>query len=143
MAGDLLMLRTTWLLMVLTLLLTGCAPLQSTDSNADRLQEQIRSGEAIAAGDKVCITTHNGVERCLSVSAVDDDYVHGYADSRESDDLPQSMPDDEVPDVEVAIEDIVRIDSLEASSTATGDFRNVLSLIFLGVGMIIANFANF
>lgn len=137
------MLRTTWLLMVLTLLLPGCASLQSNDIEADRLQEQVRSGEVIAAGDQVCITTRNGAEYCLLVSAVDEDYVHGYEDSRDYDDLPQSTPDDEAPAVEVAIEDIARIDTLEASGTATGDFRNVLSLIFLGVGMIIAAFANF
>jgi len=138
------MLRTTWLLMLLTLLLSGCSSLQPTDSDVDRLQEQIRSGEAIAAGDRACITLRNGAERCLIISAVDDDYVHGYADSREHDDLPQSMPDDGAPVVEVAIEDIVHIDTVEAASgAASGDFRNVLSLIFLGVGMIIANFANF
>lgn len=144
MAGDLLMLRTTWLLMALILVLPGCASLQPNDSDADSLQEQIHAGEAIAAGDRVCITTRNGAERCLRVSAVDDNYVHGYEDSRESDDLPQSTPDDEVPVVEVAIEDIVRIDTVEAASgAASGDFRNVLSLIILGVGMIIAAFANF
>lgn len=137
------MLRMTWLLMLLTLLLPGCASLQPTDSDVDRLQEQIRSGEAIAVGERVCITTRDGAGRCIHVSAVDDDYVHGYTDSWENDDLPQSAPDEWEPVVEVDIEDIARLDSLDAPGTATGDFRNVVSLIILGVGMIIANFANF
>lgn len=133
-----------YLFPVLVLLLSACASLQPADSDADRLQAQIRSGEAIAVGDRVCITTRNGAERCIFVSAVDDAYVHGYEDDQEHDDLPQPMPDDEMPVVDVVIEDIVRIDIVEAASgTVGGDFRNVLSLILLGVGMIIAAFANF
>ena len=74
----------------------------------------------------------------------DDAYVHGYEDDQAHDDLPQPMPDDEVPVVDVVIEDIVRIDTVEAvSGTVGGDFKNVLSLILLGAGMIIAAFANF
>jgi len=138
------MLRTKWLLTMLALLLSACASLQPVDDDAARLQEQIRDGEVIAAGDRVRITTRNGAGRVILVSEVGGGSVHGYEESSGHDDLPRGAPDDDAPVVDIAIEDIVRIEGMNAEAGIPAeDFKNALFLFAIGVMMIIAAFANF
>jgi hypothetical protein len=144
MAGGLQMLCTKWLLTMLALLLSACASLQPVNDDAARLQEQIRDGEVIAAGDRVRITTRDGTVRVILVSALDGGLVHGYEESPGHDDLPRGVPDDDAPVVDIAIEDIVRIEDMNAvAGIPAEDFRNALFLFAIGVMMIIAAFANF
>jgi hypothetical protein len=132
------------LLLLLVLLLSACASLQPADGDAARLQEQIRSGEAIAVGDRIRITTRTGAERGIVVSAVDDGYVHGYEESPEYDELPQTAPGDDAPVIDIAIEDIVHVEAAQAEAGASGgDLKDALFLFAIGVGMVIAAFANF
>ncbi len=135
---------TKCLLLMLVLVLSACASLQPADGDVARLQEQIRSGEAIAVGDRIHITTRNGAERGIVVSAVDDGYVHGYEESPEYDELPQAAPGDDAPVVDIAIEDIVRVEAAEAEAGVSGgDLKDALFLLAIGVGMVIAAFVNF
>ena len=132
--GGLLMAYLRCLLPVLVLLLPGCSTLQLVDEDTVELREEIRGGELIAAGDRVDITTRDCTVYRLVVSEVRDGYIHGYAVSQVSDELPQAVPSDNTPAVDIAIDDIVRIDTenAEDNTCIEHDFY-VRLVLFMGV----------
>ena len=135
------MYRMLWLLPMLTCLLTGCATLQPADDDVAGLQERIRSGEAVAVGELVRVTTRDGAQHMLTVTAVDGDVLYG----REAvDDLPPDAEADTGEAVGIAIGDIARLVHAGAGPGPTADdFRNALFLFAIGVMAVIAAFVNF
>jgi hypothetical protein len=125
---------TKYFLPMLVLLLSACASLQPLDGEVSTLQEEIRGGEVIAAGDRAAITTRDGALRSILVHSVDDGFVRGYEASHVADGMPQTPPD-----VDIAIDDIVH---LEVAQTETDipdiDKPYVLYVILFGVVSIVA-----
>jgi hypothetical protein len=135
------MLRILWLLPMLACLLPGCATLQPDGDDVAGLQERIRSGEAVAVGEQVCVTTRDGGERTLTVTAVDGDVLYGL---ETIDDLPPDAAADNGETVGIAIGDIVHVEQVGSGPGPTADdFRNALFLFAIGVMAVIAAFANF
>jgi hypothetical protein len=135
------MYRMLWLLPTLACLLTGCATLQPDGDEVAGLQERIRSGEAVAVGEQVRVTTRDGGERTLTVTAVDGDVLFGL---EAVDDLPPDAAQDSGEVVGIAIGDIVHVEHAGAGPGPTADdFRNALFLFAIGVMAVIAAFANF
>jgi hypothetical protein len=134
------MYRMLRLLPTLACLLTGCATLQSADDDVAGLHERIRSGEAVAVGEQVRVTTRDGGERTLTVTAVDGDVLYGL---EAIDDLPPEAAVDPG-EIGIAIRDIVYVEHVGAGPGPTADdFRNALFLFAIGVMAVIAAFANF
>ena len=135
------MYRMLWLLPMLACLLTGCATLQPADDDVAGLQEQIRSGEAVAMGEQVRVTTRDGGEYTVTATAVDGDVLYG----REAvDDLPTAVSQDTGEVIGIAIGDIVHVEHVGAGPGPTADdFRNALFLFAIGVMAVIAAFVNF
>ena len=125
---------TKYFLPMLVLLLSACASLQPLDGEVSTLQEEIRGGEVIAAGDRAAITTRDGAQRSILVHSVDDEFVRGYEASHVADGMPPTAPD-----VDIAIDDIVH---LEVAGTKTDipdiDKPYVLYVILFGVVSIVA-----
>jgi hypothetical protein len=135
------MYRMLWLLPMLASLLTGCATLQPGDDEVAGLHERIRSGEAVAVGEQVRVTTRDGGERTLTVTAVDGDVLYGL---EAIDDLPPEAAVDPGEEIGIAIGDIVHVEHVGAGPGPTADdFRNALFLFAIGVMAVIAAFANF
>jgi hypothetical protein len=135
------MYRMLWLLPMLACLLPGCATLQSDGDDVAGLQEGIRSGEAVAVGEQVYITTRDGGERTLTVTAVDADVLYGL---ETVDDLPPDAAQGTGEVVGIAIGDIVHFEQVGAGPGPTADdFRNALFLFAIGVMAVIAAFVNF
>ena len=135
------MYRMLWLLPMLACLLTGCATLQPADDDVAGLQEQIRSGEAVAMGEQVRVTTRDGGEYTVTATAVDGDVLYG----REAvDDLPPDAAQDSGEVIGIAIGDIVLVEHVGVGPGPTADdFRNALFLFAIGVMAVIAAFVNF
>jgi hypothetical protein len=125
---------TKYFLPMLVLLLSACASLQPLDGEVSTLQEEIRGGEVIAAGDRAAITTRDGALRSIVVHSVDDEFVRGYEASHVADGMPPTPPD-----ADIAIDDIVH---LEVAQTETDipdiDKPYVLYVILFGVVSIVA-----
>jgi hypothetical protein len=112
------------------------------DEDTVELREEIRGGELIAAGDRVDITTRDCTVYRLVVSEVRDGYIHGYAVSQVSEDLPQAIPSDNTPAVDIAIDDIVRIDTENAEGRPCIDHDFYVRLVFfMGVLAIVVSHA--
>lgn len=125
---------TKYFLPMLVLLLSACASLQPLDDEMSTLQEEIRSGEVIAAGDRAAITTRDGALRSILVHSVDDDYVRGYEASHVADDMLQTAPD-----VDIPIDDIVHLEVAETEmDTSDIDKPYVLYVLLFGVLSIVA-----
>ncbi len=55
----------------------GCTTMKSNQMPPEALQEQIRSGSIVLAGDEVSVVTGNGKEHTFRVSAVEPDAILG------------------------------------------------------------------
>lgn len=125
---------TKYFLPMLVLLLSACASLQPLDGEVSTLQEEIRGGEVIAAGDRAAITTRDGAQRSILVHSVDDEFVRGYEASHVADGMPRTAPD-----VDIAIDDIVHLEVAETKTDIPDiDKPYVLYVILFGVVSIVA-----
>ena len=73
------------LLLVATLIASGCTTLQSTQLPPDELRNGIRDGSLVETGDEISVVTTDGREHVFDVRGVDQDAIRGeLADGEEA-----------------------------------------------------------
>ena len=96
-------------LLLLVAVLTGCTTLQPVAMDPGALQENIRGGTAVHAGDTIRVVTRDGVSRRLVVTAVEGNSLMGHAQGVKM----------EAVVIEIPIDDIILIEEEKVSGGET------------------------
>jgi hypothetical protein len=112
--------RLLTLCLVFALLaICGCTSVRTTEVSSDRHRDQITSGELIRIGERVTITTADGMNYELSVTQITEDKVFGErtivragAEDESTLDVVQVT---ETENIEIPVVEIVAIDNREVT----------------------------
>jgi hypothetical protein len=124
------------ILLGISLLLGACTSLSPVFDDANTLQEQIRTGQALQQGDRIRVVTHDGVSHKLIVVAVEGDVLKGQLPTSPIDDVTdepgaQEPKQKEQPLMEIPITDIVLLEKEEFSTGKTAAATGGVLLLFV------------
>jgi hypothetical protein len=132
------------ILFMLVVLSAACTYLKPISADAETLQQQIRSGEAVRQGDHVRVVTQDGVSRRLTVASVEDDMLKGYLEPK-AQPSAGSEPYDEIPPeqlqgplVDIPIGEIVLLEKETTSKGKTAAAVGGGIVVFLAIGAAMA-----
>ena len=134
------------ILLALVSLSAACTYLKPISSDAETLQQQIQSGEAVQQGDVVRVVTQDGMSRWLTVDSVEGDMLKGYVEPGLRPPVNPALEDEEPteqlnrPLVGIMIEDIILLEKVEMKEgkTAAAIGSGFLVFIAIGVAMMMA-----
>jgi hypothetical protein len=84
------------LMMILSSLLAGCTTLKPMAENAEILRNELRGGEVVELGDKVCVVTRDGLSRLLIVTELNHNTMKGHPEGVETESLVVTIPFDDI-----------------------------------------------
>lgn len=124
---------------VLAVLSAACTYLKPISADAETLQQQIRSGQAVQQGDRVRVVTHDGVSRRLQVVSVEDDVLRGNLETRPVAAVRTEAPGEEPPGqvrgplVDIPVADIVLLEKETLSRGKTAAAVGSVTLVMLAL----------